>query len=179
LLQLAFLIKKVSLLTFRKDILNNSSIETVDLLISHNQILVRSRAYDEGLSQWGAGNVSQGALLHSDCLIFDPLPDDAFGAKVILEVADQFAPNAGSARCIVAPFHIVDRGLLEVASVTEKFKITLNLSLEDYVVYFEICEGDEVFYKFTFVPGGDIEPKYLLDDPWGGLKGKILVSGKF
>ncbi|WP_235362797.1 competence protein ComJ [Burkholderia sp. A9] len=64
--------------------------QTVDLLISHSQILVRSRPYDEGLIQWGTGNRDQGAVLHDDYVIFDPLPDDAFGAKVYLRVADKF-----------------------------------------------------------------------------------------
>lgn len=51
--------------------------QTIDLLIPHSQIVVRSRPYDEGLSQWGAGNIDQGAVLHANYLIFDPLPDDA------------------------------------------------------------------------------------------------------
>ncbi|HEV3428840.1 MAG TPA: competence protein ComJ, partial [Paraburkholderia sp.] len=151
--------------------------QTVDLLISHSQILIRSRAYEEGLSQWGTGNVSQGALLHPDYLIFDPLPDDAFGAKVILHVTSQFVLGDGCARCIVAPFHISDRSLIEVASATEKFKITLDLPLEDYAVYFEICEADEIFYRFTFVSGSVPGPTYLFDDPWGGVKGKALAVG--
>lgn len=32
-------------------ILKHSSMQTVDPLISHGQILVRSRSYDEGMSQ--------------------------------------------------------------------------------------------------------------------------------
>jgi hypothetical protein len=58
--------------------MSDKSMQTVDLLISHSQILLRSRDYDEKLSQWGKGNVSQGAVLHKDYVIFDPLPEDAF-----------------------------------------------------------------------------------------------------
>ena len=37
--------------------MENSKNQMVDLLISHNQILVRSRAYSEKLSQWGKENI--------------------------------------------------------------------------------------------------------------------------
>lgn len=96
--------------------------QTIDLLISHCQIVVRSRPYDEGSSQWGTGNVDQGAVLHANYLIFYPLPDDAFGAKVYLQVVDKFEMDEWAARCIVAPFHIEDRNSLQVASAAEKFK---------------------------------------------------------
>ncbi len=36
----------------------HSSTQTVDLLISHSQIQVRSRPYDEAPSQWGNFNVN-------------------------------------------------------------------------------------------------------------------------
>ena len=154
--------------------------QTIDLLISHSQIVVRSRPYDEGLSQWGTGNVDQGAVLHADYLIFDPLPDDAFGAKVYLRVVDKFEMDEQAARCIVAPFRIEDRNSLEVASATEKFTIALELPLNSYDVYYEVCEGEEVFYKFTFASGtGRRQAIYLRDDPWGGKKDKPLVAGKF
>ncbi|HAV2003751.1 TPA: hypothetical protein JG991_004887, partial [Enterobacter hormaechei subsp. xiangfangensis] len=52
-------------------------IQIVELLISHSQMLLRSRDYDEKLNYWGKGNVSQGAVLHKDYVIFDPLPEDA------------------------------------------------------------------------------------------------------
>ena len=42
--------------------MSDKIMQTVDLLISHSQILLRSRDYDEKLSQWGKGNVSQGAV---------------------------------------------------------------------------------------------------------------------
>ena len=55
--------------------MSDKKLQIVDLLISHSQILLRSRYYDEKLSQWGKGNVSQGAVLYKDYVIFDPLPE--------------------------------------------------------------------------------------------------------
>lgn len=157
--------------------MNNQS---VDLLISHSQILVRSRTFDETLSQWGNGNVSQGAVLNSDYVIFDPLPDDAFGANVYLSLVDDFVMDDNSQRCIVVPFTITDKNSIEVASATEKFKITLPLNDNMYSLYYEVCEGDEIYYRFTFVNvNGPEKPRFLIDDPWGGVKGKKLEMGKF
>jgi hypothetical protein len=154
--------------------------QTVDLLISHSQVLVRSQKYDEDLSQWGKGNIVQGAVLHRNYAIFDPLPDDAFGAKVHLKLSDEFVIDEQSARCIVAPFHIQDPKSVEVASATEKFKVDLDFEHDSYSLYYEICEGDEVFYKFTFVPSSEFSSaRYIKDDPWGGEKDKELVLGKF
>ncbi|EDT6764452.1 hypothetical protein QNC52_004502 [Salmonella enterica] len=154
--------------------------QIVDLLISHSQILVRSRAFDEAASQWGKGNITQGAVLNRDYVVFDPLPEDAFGAKVCLGLVDKFVMDDDCQRCIAVPFSIIDRNTIEVASATEKFKIKLSLSNGLYSLYYEICEGDEVYYKFTFVSVMDpIEPQYLMDDPWGGIKGNLLRVGTF
>jgi len=153
--------------------------QLIGLLISHNKILVRSKRYNEKISQWGKGNITQGAILHADYVIFDPLPDDAFGAMVHLQIANEFALDDRCARCIVAPFHIRDRENVELASATEKFKIELDFENRLYSLYYEICEGDEVFYKFTFVPSEElISARYIRDDPWGGEKDKKLSLGK-
>jgi hypothetical protein len=152
--------------------------QIVDLLISHNQILVRSRSYSEQLSQWGKENIEQGAVLHSNYVIFDPLPSDAFGANVFLRLTDEFVIDEKTQRCIVTPFYVDDGNKVEVASATEKFKINIKLEAPLYSLYYEICESDEVFYKFTFVPTKiPIKAQYLIDDPWGGEKDKTLKLG--
>ncbi|WP_241210889.1 competence protein ComJ [Escherichia albertii] len=154
--------------------------QCIDLLISHNQILIRSRAFDENVSQWGKGNIAQGAIVNKDYVIFDPLPEDAFGANVILSLVDEFIMDENCQRCIVVPFTITDKNTLEVASATEKFKIELILNNKSYSLYYEICEGDEIYYKFTFVNNNTpVESHFLIDDSWGGVKGKSLNLGMF
>lgn len=95
--------------------MSDKSMQTVDLLISHSQILLRSRDYDEKLSQWGKGNVSQGAVLHKDYVIFDPLPEDAFGANVNIKIDNSFILDETAQRCIVVPFLITNKNKLQVA----------------------------------------------------------------
>ncbi|WP_339522968.1 competence protein ComJ [Pseudomonas sp. EL_65y_Pfl2_R96] len=79
--------------------------QVMDLLISHSQIQFRSRPFDEASSQWGEVNLEQGAIIHSDYVVFDPLPEDAFGANMHLKLEDSFrldpstqhpAPSAAS-----------------------------------------------------------------------------------
>ena len=158
--------------------MENSKNQMVDLLISHNQILVRSRAYSEKLSQWGKENIEQGAVIHEDYVIFDPLPEEAFGANVFLKLTDNFVMDENTQRCIVTPFYITDSNNVEVASAAEQFKINIKFDTSLYDLYYEICEDDEVFYKFTFVPAEiPTVAKYLMDDPWGGEKDKALKLG--
>ncbi|MFQ1012466.1 competence protein ComJ [Gilliamella apicola] len=158
--------------------MENSKNQMVDLLISHNQILVRSRAYSEKLSQWGKENIEQGAVIHKDYVIFDPLPEEAFGANVFLKLTDNFVMDENTQRCIVTPFYITDSNNVEVASAAEQFKINIKFDTSLYDLYYEICEDDEVFYKFTFVPAEiPTVAKYLMDDPWGGEKDKALKLG--
>ena len=152
--------------------------QSVDLLISHSQIQFRSRPFDEVSSQWGKVNLAQGVVLHSDYVVFDPLPEDAFGANVNLNLTNRFTPDETAQRCIVVPFHVTDPKQVEVASASEKFNVTLDLEKRDYALYFEVCEGDEIFYKITLVPTDTkVAAKYLLDDPWGGEKDQELVAG--
>lgn len=159
--------------------MDSKNSQTVDLLISHSQIQIRSRKFDEKLNQWGVINLEQGAIIYDDYVIFDPLPEDAFGANIHLKLANDFDMDENSQRCIVVPFRITDKESVEVASASEKFKIELSFRHELYSLYYEVCEGEEIFYKLTFVPSElPVEPKYLLDDPWGGKKNTILSTGK-
>lgn len=152
--------------------------QTVDLLISHSQIQFRSRNFDETSCRWGKVNLEQGAVLHSDYVVFDPLPEEAFGANVHLKLEDSFNLDATAQRCIFVPFHVTDPSHVEIASAAEKLKVELDLEKRDYALYFEVCEGEEIFYKITLVPSDSKVPaKYLLDDPWGGEKDKVLVEG--
>jgi len=162
--------------------------QTVDLGISHNQIVLCDHTvYDDSRFNWGELNVEQGALLHPDCLTFDPLPEGAFGAFVYLSTADNFELDKMAQRAMVAPLVINNPDNLEVGSVPMQFKIELDLKPGSYHVYFEICEDledtekeeDRISYKFTLIKQSkNIRPHYLLDDPWGGEKGKELVIGK-
>lgn len=110
--------------------------------------------------------------------MFDPLPEDAFGANVYLSLATRFTLDDTAQRCIVVPFHVTDPIQVEVASASEKLKVELGLEKRDYALYFEVCEGDEIFYKITLAPSDSpVAPKYLLEDPWRSEKDQGLAEG--
>lgn len=55
-----------------------------------------------------------------------------------------------------------------------------GLSKDIFLTFYEICEGDEIYYNFTLVPTKEaIDAKFLLDDPWGGTKNQPLKEGIF
>ncbi|MCG8708035.1 hypothetical protein JHU04_001236 [Brenneria sp. 4F2] len=161
--------------------MNSKYTQMIDLLISHSQIQVRSRAFDEKSSQWGEINIKQGAIIHedNDYLVFDPLPEDTFGANVHLILTNKFEADENAQRCIIVPFFIINKNEVKIASASEMFNVELNFEEGFYSLYYEVCEGDEVYYKLTFIPSEmPIQPMYLLDDPWGGEKDKSLVIGQ-
>jgi len=172
--------------------------QTVDLVISHSQIALSDKStYSKNCDdkdrcrwEWGDLNVEQGAVLHPDCLTFDPLPDGTFDAFVHLSVADSFVLDKDAKRAIFAPLKVNNPDELEIGSAFSHFKVELDLKLGFYHAYFEICEDfdknieeeDKLFFKFTLIkqagPANIIRPYYLCNDPWGGKKGKELVIGK-
>ncbi len=152
--------------------------ETVDLLISHRQIHIRSIEFDDALCQWGAGNILQGAILHKNYLIFDPLPEESFGANINLINTEVFSPDINAQRCITAPFIVTDSNKLQVASASEQFPMNIELVEGEYQLYYEICENEEVYYNFTFVKSESLlSAQFILTDPWGGDKGRALIEG--
>lgn len=152
--------------------------QEVDLTISHHQIQVRSRDFDEEFCQWGEINIKQGAVIHPGYLTFDPIPDDAFGAWVKLALKEAFKEDPNAQRRMVVPFDVLDPGKLELLSVMSNAVIELPLEEGRYALYFEICEDEEVYYRLTFVREGEnIQARFLMDDEWGGRAGEALSEG--
>ena len=150
-----------------------------DLLISHSQIQVRAYDFDESMCQWGKENLEQGAILHESYVVFDPLPDDTFGAQIIINFCDKFDMDKNIQRGIVTPFYIPKDSRLVVSSASESFYIDLNYSFGMHALYYEICENDEVYYRLSFLKSSSKKSAYyLIDDPWGGVAGKPLFFGK-
>ncbi|MBE3509584.1 hypothetical protein IM285_19005, partial [Enterobacter cloacae complex sp. I10] len=108
------------------------------------------------------------------------LPEDAFGANVYIKIDNTFILDNNAQRCMVVPFFITDKNKLQIASAAEKFDVNIDVTNKTYSLFYEICEGDEIYYNLTLVPDKDtITAKFLLDDPWGGVKGYPLKEGLF
>lgn len=155
----------------------------VDMQISHHQIHIYSGNYDEKFTEWGGGNVEQGAVLHHSHVIFDPIIDEAFKAKVYIVVEDSFKLSPNALRGIVTNIQVADDLGMFVSSVPGVHKININFLPGNYNLYFEECEQDsidELYFIFTFVKSEiEMDSKYLIDDNWGGKAGTSLKLGEF
>jgi hypothetical protein len=155
--------------------------QLIDLKISHHQIHVYCGSYDEDKTQWGDINVDQGAILHDSHLIFDPIVDGAFKAKVYINKLENFVVNEAARRGIRTNFVVLEKRDIFLSSVPESCIIEINLNPGLYVLYFEECEYDEIdelFFVLTFIETKNrLSPIYIIDDPWGGKIGKELFFG--
>jgi len=155
--------------------------DMVDLLISHGQIRLENRYFDESYCQWGEGNLKQGCIIHDGFVLFDPIIDDAFGANVEFRIlkGETFDIDPLSQRCIAVPFQLDNRKELKISSAFEQHKLSFDLETGLYQLYFEIIEGEEVSYRFTIDTKINQEPlcKYIINDDFGGYVGRIVEFG--
>ncbi|MHA0855420.1 competence protein ComJ [Paenibacillus sp. CMAA1364] len=153
--------------------------QKVQLQISHHQIQVRSRVFDEAACQWGNGNIEQGVIIHPGCVTFDPIFEGSQNIDIWLTLKESFGVDAHTQRCFVVPFEVIDHSELKVLSVGTALPIQLPLEQKGiYDLYYEVCEDENIYYKFTFVPTDvPIQARICLDDEWGGVAEQILQDG--
>lgn len=152
----------------------------VDLLVSHRQIRLENRPFDDAYCDWGMGNIRQGCIINDGFVIFDPIVDGTFGAYVHFSVVSRFEVNVDCQRCIVTNVHYTSEFPLLISSAFER--VDLNVSLESgvYNLYFEIIEKDEVYYKFTMTESSQASRGafYVINDDFGGVEGSSVYPGK-
>lgn len=155
---------------------------TVDMPISHSQLHIYSGMFLEKNTEWGDGNIEQGAIINESHVVFDPIIQEAFRAKVYIKVTNEFHEHPDAIRSIATNLNIADNqiSLFSVPShktIEEQFENGL------YLLFFEECEAediDEIFFIFTFVKSKGLQKSiYLKSDSWGGIEGRELKFGKF
>jgi hypothetical protein len=155
------------------------NIQTIDLLISHHQVFIRSIPYQEQLTQWGEGNIRQGMVLSKNIVVFDPIADGSFGANVNLYFKNEFVIDSNAQRAVVVPFIIENGADVFVGSVAEEFKVELPLPEGSYMLYYEICIKEEVYLNITFIKSLKPECKVLLNDDYGLNTTTTINEGVF
>ncbi|MDQ0195728.1 competence protein ComJ [Paenibacillus wynnii] len=152
--------------------------QEVDMILSHHQLQVRSRDFNEDFCQWGDVNVVQGVIIHPGYITLDPLLEDTFGARVKLSLRDQFQEDKLAQRRLVVPFEVLESDKLEVLSVQKSYAIELPLDNGNYALYFEVAVDNEVYCRLTFVATEErVQPRFLMNDVWGALEGQLIVEG--
>ena len=89
--------------------------QLIDIQISHHQIQVRSVPFVEDNVQWNDESLEQGVLINRGHVIFDPIVDGEFFAKVNISLRDTYVKDVNALRAMVVPFDVVDLGNLFVA----------------------------------------------------------------
>jgi len=153
--------------------------QIVDLLISHHQVFIRSMPYQNDLAQWGKGNLCQGMILHKNFVIFDPIAEGTFGARINLYLKKDFDRDENSKRAVAVPFYIDKNVEVFIGSVAEEYAVNLNLSEGDFMIFYEVCVKEEVYLNFTFIKTKNTYFSVLIDDEFGLKTTTKLVSGIF
>ena len=159
---------------------NHSKI--MDMQISHSQLHLYSGEFVEENTEWGQGNIEQGVIINAHHIVFDPIIQEPFSAKIYLNILDQFIPNPDAIRSIATNIQVVSNEI-SLFSVPGHRKINEEIDNGWYFLFFEECETedvDEIFFVISLIKTNHPQPSvYLQSDSWGGIKGMELKSGKF
>ena len=55
-----------------------------NILVSHNQIIIRSIPFDEDIQKWDEESLEKGIIWNKNYVVLDPLVDDSFGCCFLL-----------------------------------------------------------------------------------------------
>ena len=125
-----------------------------NILVSHNQIIVRSIPFNHEKQKWTEETLERGILWNKNYVILDPLVDESFGSWFFIEEKDILLPCEDSIRAAIIPF--------EVTNVCD---FSINTVSESVRLY-----KDEVYYRFTLKKEDNTIFKVLKDDPYGWNK---------
>jgi len=102
---------------------------------------------------WKQKKLEKGAAFHSDYVIFDPLPEGAFGANIHLSTANRFDLEyirpALHRRAVSCHGPLLCRDRLRFRKIYRRARLG---GARVRAVKIEVCEVDEIFYSITLIP---------------------------
>ena len=163
-----------------------------NILVSHNQIIIRSIPFDEDIQKWDEESLEKGIIWNKNYVVLDPLVDDSFGCWFLIDKKEELLPSETS-------IEITNETDFSINTVSESVKLYKDpaITIEEeqskgiyfplntlqsyrfeegsYCMLFEICMGkptdeieeDEVYYRFIFKKEARPVFKVLKDDPYG------------
>lgn len=99
---------------------------SVNTLVSHNQIVIRSIEKNLELEQWGDENVEFGMLWHKNYIVLDPLVEDSFGAYFLIESSSAITNDENAQRSALIPFEVTEVDQLVISTVAESIHLYEN-----------------------------------------------------
>lgn len=136
-----------------------------NILVSHNQIIVRSIPFNHEKQKWTEETLERGILWNKNYVILDPLVDESFGSWFFIEEKDILQPCEDSIRAAIIPFEVTKVCDFSINTVSESIRLykdttkdiiqenekgnyyplnTLNeynFEKGNYSMLFEICMG--------------------------------------
>lgn len=136
-----------------------------NILVSKNQIIIRSVPFDLEKEKWNEKNISDGIIWRKNYIVLDPLVDDSFGAWFIIDKRNDIELDNNSIRAALLPFEIDNEEDFSINTISESIylfkndkideplektkgkyyplnsKDNINFSRGKYSLLFEICLG--------------------------------------
>ncbi|RKS97408.1 competence protein ComJ [Chryseobacterium defluvii] len=136
-----------------------------NILVSHNQIIIRSVPFDLEKQTWSEKDVEDGIIWYKDYIVLDPLVDDSFGCWFLIDKKEKVEVSPDSIRAAILPFEIKNLDDFSINTVSESVKLykdtsvnvseekekgkyyplnvdgSMNFETGTYSILFEVCLG--------------------------------------
>lgn len=100
-----------------------------NILVSHNQIIIRSIPFDEDIQKWDEESLEKGIIWNKNYVVLDPLVDDSFGCWFLIDKKEELLPSETSIRSAIIPFEVTNETDLSINTVSESVKLYKNLAI--------------------------------------------------
>lgn len=123
-----------------------------NILVSHNQIIIRSIPFDLEKQTWTEKDVEDGVIWDKNYIVLDPLVDDSFGCYFFIDKKETIEANEDSIRAAVFPFEVTQTKEFSINTVAESIKLyrdfEINIQNEkEKGKYYPLNEIDEITFE--------------------------------
>ena len=94
-----------------------------NILVSHNQIIVRSIPFNHDIQKWTEETLERGILWNKNYVILDPLVDESLGSWLFIEEKDILIPCEDSIRAAIIPFEVTNVCDFSINTVSESVRL--------------------------------------------------------
>ncbi|KMQ61446.1 hypothetical protein ACM46_15615 [Chryseobacterium angstadtii] len=102
-----------------------------NILVSHNQIIIRSIPFDLEKQTWTEKDIEDGVIWNKDYIVLDPLVDDSFGCWFFINKTDKVEISPDSIRAAVFPFEVLNYDDFSINTVAESIKLYRDLKVDE------------------------------------------------
>lgn len=102
-----------------------------NILVSHNQIIIRSVPLDIEKQTWSDEYIQTGVIWDKDYIVLDPLVDDSFGSWFFIDKKDKIEISPDSIRAAVFPFEIKNLNDFSISTVAESIRLYRDSTVDE------------------------------------------------